>query len=60
MGKKGKGGESGECSFEAMIGEFSWRETFVQPPFIPLTFVTFAKELALLVTSNGIKSRKEY
>ena len=32
--KKGKGGESRECSFEARMGEFSLRETFVQPAFI--------------------------
>ena len=41
------------------MSEFSWRETFVQPAFIPLTFVTFEKEFLLLVTSNGIKIRKE-
>ena len=57
---KGTGGESRECSFEARKGEFSWREIFVQPAFIPMTFVTFEKELFLSVTSNGIKSRKEH
>ena len=25
------------------MSEFSWRETFVQPAFIPLNFVTFEK-----------------
>ena len=57
---KGNGGESRECSFEARMGDFSGRETFVQPAFIPLTFVTFEKEFLPLVTSNGIKSRKEH
>ena len=56
---KGNGGESRECSFEARMGEFSWRETFVQPAF-PQTLVTFEKEFLLLVTRNGIKSRKEH
>ena len=42
------------------MGEFSWWETFVQPAFIPLTFATFENEFSLLVTSNGMKSRKEH
>ena len=42
------------------MGEFSWRETFVQPAFTPLTFVTFEKEFVILVMINGIKSRREH
>ena len=42
--KKREGGVSHECIFEARTDEFSWWETFVQPAFIPLTFVTFEKE----------------
>ena len=41
--KEEKGGVSRKCSFEARMGEFSQRETFVQPAFIPLTFVTFER-----------------
>ena len=26
------------------MGEFSWQETFVQPMFIPLTFITIFDE----------------
>ena len=29
------------------MGEFSWQETFVQPVFIPLIFVTFGKEFTV-------------
>ena len=42
------------------MGEFSWRETVVQPAFISLTFVTFEKEFLLLVTNNGIKRGKQH
>ena len=56
--KEGKGRESRECSFEASMGEFSWRETFVHPAFISLTFVTFEKDFLRLVTRNGIKIKK--
>ena len=42
------------------MDEFSGQETFVQPPFIPLTFVIFEKEFLLLVRSKGIKSKKEH
>ena len=34
--KKGKGGESRECSLEARMFEFSRRETSMQPAFISL------------------------
>ena len=29
------------------MGEFSWQETFVQPVFIPLIFVTFGKQFTV-------------
>ena len=45
--KKGEWGESHECSVEVRMGEFSWRETFVQPVFIPLISVTFGKQFTV-------------
>ena len=45
--KKGERVESHECSLEVRMGEFSWRETFVQPVFIPLIFVTFGNQFTV-------------